>query len=931
MSNQFYTRYVPPKPQKPSKASSAVDSPAIAEQSRNEAKSAEKKTKKRKRNNEEAQAELEINAGSEKLAEALNGNDNITQNETGHSEKRKKKRSRDDEGSQAQLEVNVGSSILAEAPGGDENTVHDDAKSVEKMKKRKRKSEEAQAELEVIVGSDIHAEAPGGDENVAGGIQQAAQQEEEKPSTKKPKRKKEKRKSGEAEGQEEEAEVPVEEEEEEEEEENKKHKAIFAKFEKSSKHAEKLREAVKNDSQEEEKDDAPEPELHDLVPLPQPAPVPDNKELPTFSALPSWLAKPISVPSSETIPFEELKIHSKLVQRLGEKGYHSAFAIQAAVLPLLLPGQKHYFGDICVSAATGSGKTLAYVLPMVQSMRRSAHYTRLRAVIVVPTRELVSQVKEVAELCASGTGLKIGTAVGSHTVAAEQEQLVKKGQRYDRSAAAELEARATRRVVRGEDEDDALLDDAMAPWILPYHVPAYTSKVDILICTPGRLVEHINATQGFNLDDLEWLVIDEADRLLDESFQEWVDVVIGTLEAEKPIDKKSAKNRILDSFWEPREPRYVRKIILSATMTRDLQKLGGLKLRRPVLVSVAGDAEGREEENAAAGAENASEAFELPSTLKEWAVPVEEAADKPLVLLRLLEERISRTALITGLSGSTQSKKGIAGENESTSDLSTSDSESDSDSDSSSDSDSDSDSDSEPKKASESNGFSSHEINEDAEDASLTSPSTVRDGNSTTQPDQAPSTPPTILIFTSANENATRLSHLLIHLAPSLSKAVSTLTKSSTSSAGRKVLSAFRSARATSTQPRILIATDRAARGLDLPELAHVVNYDMPHSVTSYVHRVGRTARAGRKGEAWTLIEGREAWWFWNKVVRGGEVRRAEEVERARVDVVGKGEDEAELRARYEMALEELKHAVEKEGARGKKKRDLKAKDRVKK
>lgn len=897
----------------------------------------EKKIKNKRRLDGEAQAEVEGDVGSEILAEVLGGDGNgvrALNGELSKERKKKKRRKHAEQEAQAELEVDVGSEILAEAPSNDGNVgVAANGESTKKHKKKQEyKEEEERAEHEVDIGSEILAEAPGGDENVVGAVEEAVPTEVVEPPAKKQKRKKEKRRRSETEDAETGAENDAEAQEDDKE--NKKHKGVFAKFQKSSRRAENLKKAMEKQEPVVEQEGANEPELHgtfvqlsarykmlteqeDLVPLPQPDPVPDNVEMPTFSTLPTWLLKPVTVPSTQMIPFEGMGIHPKLVQRLSDKGYHDAFAIQAAVLPLLLPGQKHYFGDICVSAVTGSGKTLAYILPMVESMRTSSHYTRLRSIVVVPTRELVSQVREVAELCVSGTGLKVGTAVGSHTLAAEQEALVNKGQRYDPAKAKELEDRANKRVIRGEDEDDVLLDDAIAPEMLPFHVPEYSSKVDILICTPGRLVEHINSTQGFHLNDLEWLVIDEADRLLDESFQEWVDVVIGTLEAEKPPEKKSARDRIMDTFWEPREPRYVRKIILSATMTRDLQKLGGLKLRRPVLVSVARDTETREGEDAMAGAEDGSESFELPPALKEWAVPVEEAGNKPLILLRLLEDKISRAASAHRKSGPVDATD-IDIEGEISSDSSDSYPDSDSDSDSGSDSLS-----ADASSSNTSNNIFDNEPPNAEDNADLNISATPTYQN----PLRAPST---VLVFTSANENATRLSHLLTHLAPHLASSISTLTKSSTSSAGRKVLSAFRSSinshslRNSDTTLRILIATDRAARGLDLPELGHVVNYDMPHSVTSYVHRVGRTARAGRQGQAWTLVEAREAWWFWNKVVRSGEARRTGEVERVRVEAVGKGQNEEELKERYELALGRLKEAVEREGKRVEKKESRK-------
>jgi superfamily II DNA/RNA helicase len=55
---------------------------------------------------------------------------------------------------------------------------------------------------------------------------------------------------------------------------------------------------------------------------------------------------------------------------------------------------------------------------------------------------------------------------------------------------------------------------------------------------------------------------------------------------------------------------------------------------------------------------------------------------------------------------------------------------------------------------------------------------------------------------------------------------------------------------------QILVATDVAARGLDIPNVTHVINYDVPSSFDDYVHRIGRTGRAGKKGNALTFVEG---------------------------------------------------------------------------
>ena len=77
-------------------------------------------------------------------------------------------------------------------------------------------------------------------------------------------------------------------------------------------------------------------------------------------------------------------------------------------------------------------------------------------------------------------------------------------------------------------------------------------------------------------------------------------------------------------------------------------------------------------------------------------------------------------------------------------------------------------------------------------------------------------------------------------------------------SARTRTLDAFASSIASSSNPSILLATDVAARGLDLPQVDTVVQFDSPTDTKTFSHRCGRTARAGRAGTAWVLLSGRE-------------------------------------------------------------------------
>jgi ATP-dependent RNA helicase DDX51/DBP6 len=573
--------------------------------------------------------------------------------------------------------------------------------------------------------------------------------------------------------------------------------------------------------------------------MPQPAPVPEPEFAPTFSTLPSWLAQPIAVEASKTTPFEELGTQPYYVKRLQKLGFNNALAVQTALLPMLHNGFEQHLGDICVSAKTGSGKTMAYLLPIIEALKDQAA-PLLSAVVVVPSRQLVNQALQVAEELCAGTKIKVGTALGNVPLATEQKELVKLRAQYNPAKAAQLHAEAAQQLETGFVETTGILDDLMS---MPQdHIPRYDSGVDILICTPGRLVEHIEHTTGFLLKSVRWLVIDEADQLLNQNFQGWASVLMNALHSDTPPEFMNAQERLRErengSIWSMALParRQLTKIVLSATMEKDLTKLGTLKLRRPKLVVVQDesidDQPLQTEENV----------FELPSTLDEYAAPVNDGANKPLHLLH---------ALLNYVFAGTKSS--------SNRESSTSDS-------------SDSDSSSDESEAGEQMSIAGHISR--------------------------------VLIFTKSTESASRLSHLLSELEPSFKKYMKTMTRASTAEAARKLLKSFNTG-----DVKILIASDAASRGLDIPSITHVVNYDMPTSITSYVHRVGRTARAGKSGQALTLFSKTEAAWFWKQIAAGDNIRRGDKkvirMDWKEKDVTGDGKKKA-----YRAALKKLEGAV---------------------
>ncbi|ETN42577.1 uncharacterized protein HMPREF1541_01734 [Cyphellophora europaea CBS 101466] len=611
---------------------------------------------------------------------------------------------------------------------------------------------------------------------------------------------------------------------------NKKHGGVLSKFNRAL--AE--RPAVPDPEDEETAKQANE--LHGLEPIPQPEVVDVPVQKPTYSVLPSWQSNAVRVVHRQTKKFSDFTIAASTVENLRKHGLEKSFPIQTTVLPLLLEGSEKHEGDVCVSAATGSGKTLAYVLPMIEDLKEYSD-TKLRGVIVVPTRELVQQVRKTCESCAAGTKLKIATASGNKTLKGEQNLVVAEEEVYDPE--------------RWEREQRAPVDwssFSVADFIQEarerrqpssiHFVKQLGSKVDILITTPGRLVDHLRSTPGFNLDHVKWLAVDEADRLLNESYQEWIDVVVPALRSQAAT---AERDRLLRHMRMQAPPRDVRKVLLSATMTRDISKLNSMGLVNPKLV-VLGHPPSQPKEvvcsdNDANGPPVAADgAFHLPSSLTEFVIPIKDGYEKPMYLLELLQSRILHSLPKTVNASDSKPEDG--------SESSTSASETDSSTDSDTDTDTDSDSDSDDSVSSSSSAERRDKKSSPAIEASSRTSATR------------------VLIFTRSTAATLRLSRLLSLLYPEIAPLISTLTKSTaSSSSSRHALSSFRSGRTP-----VLIATDRASRGLDISELSHVVSYDVPSSALTYVHRVGRTARAGKEGTAWTIVEHREGRWFWGEI-----------------------------------------------------------------
>src|SRR5690554_5390426 len=152
--------------------------------------------------------------------------------------------------------------------------------------------------------------------------------------------------------------------------------------------------------------------------------------------------------------------------------------------------------DICIASRTGSGKTLTFVLPVLQALR-NASVRKLRCLVLLPTRDLVSQVAGVFEQYAPALGLRVGVCVGQTSLSEEQKQLC--GPAILRSPEAALVGAC-------------YTTESQPP----------ESLVDILVATPGRLMDHLGGTPGFTLQHLKFLVVDEADKLMSQQYSDWI-------------------------------------------------------------------------------------------------------------------------------------------------------------------------------------------------------------------------------------------------------------------------------------------------------------------------------------------------------------------------------------------------------------------------
>lgn len=271
-----------------------------------------------------------------------------------------------------------------------------------------------------------------------------------------------------------------------------------------------------------------------------------------------------------------------LVDNLKADSYENFFPIQCMVIPDVIESERnaHLRGarDVCVHAPTGSGKTLAFVLPLLtalhsQSSKASGSVRglrRLRALVVLPGRDLAKQVYDVFVRYAKGSDIKIGLAVGGGNkkgdLANERRSLVVETYNEAIHEMRSKDGTLMRRKVGGLYESaSAQLRHSFDPTSLGKALDAYDgtisrasglqvfpkvggrSAVDILVCTPGRLMDHLE-TPGFTLQHLKYLVVDEADRLVNQPYQNWVGRVLEASNSSNIFNSSVADHTSLSAY-----------------------------------------------------------------------------------------------------------------------------------------------------------------------------------------------------------------------------------------------------------------------------------------------------------------------------------------------------------------------------------------------
>ncbi len=206
--------------------------------------------------------------------------------------------------------------------------------------------------------------------------------------------------------------------------------------------------------------------------------------------------------------FQKMQLSRPILRGLAAVGFSEPTPIQTKTIPVALLGK-----DVVGGAVTGSGKTAAFIIPILERLLyRPKKVPTSRVAILMPTRELAVQCFNVAKKLASFTDVTFCQLVGGFSLR-EQENVLR-------------------------------------------------SRPDVIIATPGRFIDHMRNSASFTVDALEILILDEADRMLEDGFADELDEILTTI------------------------PKSRQTMLFSATMTDKVDKLIRVGLNRPVRLMV---------------------------------------------------------------------------------------------------------------------------------------------------------------------------------------------------------------------------------------------------------------------------------------------------------------------------------------------------------
>ncbi|XP_068105026.1 ATP-dependent DNA helicase DDX31 isoform X2 [Hyperolius riggenbachi] len=394
--------------------------------------------------------------------------------------------------------------------------------------------------------------------------------------------------------------------------------------------------------------------------------------------------------------FSGLALHPHLVATITNVlNLTQMTSVQKMTIPILQSGR-----DAMVRSQTGSGKTLAYSIPLVQSLQAVTPKIQRSdgpyALVLVPTRELALQsFTTVQKLLKPFTWIVPGVLMGGEKRKSEKARL-RKG-------------------------------------------------INILISTPGRLVDHINSTKSIHFTHVRWLIVDEADRILDLGFQKDVTTILNSLNSQS----QQRQN-----------------VLLSATLSQGVVRLADISLQDPVSVTVTEDSgdgiQQTTKPNVAVTEDDETDSFAVPENLHQNVVVV----PSKLKLVTL-------SAFILGKWKCDKKPKMIV-------------------------------------------FFPSCELVEFHH---------------------------TMLKSILPLEGSSPNPGIFFQLHGNMEQEERT-----------DVFQRF-----SETKAGILLCTDVAARGLDLPQVTWIVQYNAPATAAEYIHRVGRTARIGARGNSLLILIPSEA------------------------------------------------------------------------